>query len=922
MPEAPKRFGSFEVLSLLGKGGMGEVYRARDTKLGRDVALKFLPVEFAADRDRMARFEREARLLASLNHPNIATLHGMEESGGKHFLVMELVEGETLAERIRRGPLDATEAFAIARQMAEALEAAHEKSIVHRDLKPANVKVTPEGKVKVLDFGLAKASQYAPSNAALSNSPTLSMGATQAGVILGTAAYMSPEQAKGTEADTRSDIFSFGSVLYEMLTGRQVFQGETVSEIIAAVLIREPDLNTLPPGLNPRIADLLRRCLSKNPRQRWQAAGDLRAEVEMIAAAPHASPIITPSAAKPRPLWRRAIPVLVTAVVFSALAGFAGWRLRSPDPVPVTRFPLVLPDGQLMLTAVASHPLAISPDGTRLVYLANGQLFLRSMSEMEARPIAGKAATEPGQAIAEPFFSPDGQWIGYYAREDATLKKISVTGGAPVTLCKTDSVSGATWDGDQIFFARLRGKGIMKVSANGGEPQEVVARGPDEVFHGPQLFDGGRWLLFTVTTEQGEERWDKAQIVAQSLQSGERKVLLRGGSDARYLPTGHLVYALGTTLFAAPLDIKKMQLQGNPVPVLEGVMRASPISTAAAHFAFSTTGSLVYVPGAGAVGLSRRMLAFVDRNGKAKPLPLPAQSYLHPRISPDGKQLVYGTDDGQEGVIWVLDLRDNAQPRRLTFGGRNLDPIWSPDSKSIAFQSNREGEFVIYRQHADASGSAERLTKANPGSPGGVSHVPESWSPDGRTLIYRSSAVGNNVGGLTALSMDGDKKESALFQSLGETLAQANTAFSPDGHWLAYDSNEPDGRGYHVFVQPFPPTGAKYQIPEIGMGPIWSPDGKQLLYAAGNPGTNRMVAVDVRTTPTFTFGPPTPVQIAGLTGNTGIIRHYDMTPDGKGIIAVLDVAATQAASGVRQPNPQINVVLNWFIELKQRSPVR
>jgi serine/threonine protein kinase len=901
----------YEITSHLGSGGMGDVYQATDSKLGRRVAVKVLPQAVAQDSERISRFEREAKLLASLNHPNIATLYGMEESGGKHFLVMELVEGETLAERIQRSPIPVEETLRIARQIVEALEAAHEKGVVHRDLKPANVKVTPDDKVKVLDFGLAKAMESAPVNAALSNSPTLSMGATQAGVILGTAAYMSPEQAKGFAVDPRSDVFSFGCVLYEMMSGRQAFQGETVSEIIAAVLIREPDLSALPSDLNPRLLELLRHCLEKNPKRRWQAVGDLRLELETTAAAPRA--VASPQAgAKPGPLWKRAIPVLVTAVVFSAIASVTVWNLRKPDPLNVVRLPLILPEGQQFLTANASHPLAISPDGTRLVYAANNQLFLRAMGEWEARPIAG---TPGGQAIAEPFFSPDSQWVGFYGREDSALKKVAVTGGAPVLICKTDSISGATWVGDQIWFARLRDKGIMRVSENGGEAEEIVPRkNPSEAMQRPQLLSGGRSLLFTVATGVGNDRWENAQIVVQSLPAGERNVVIRGGTDARYLPTGHLVYALGGTVFAIPFDEKTGKTQGGPKPVLEGVMRANSNNTGAAHFDVSDKGMLAYVPGTESDGMTpQRTLVLVDRTGKAQSLPLPPQNYLSPRVSPDGNQLAFGTVEGREAGIWIYDLKGNGPPRKLTVGGQNFFPVWTPDSLSITFQSDRDGTQGLFQQRADGVGPAERLTKADPGK----TQAPLSWS--GKTLLFGQTGLGTALE-LWTLSLDGEKKTVPLMQG-SSTSVLGDAVFSPDGHWFAYRSNEL-GRS-QIFVQPFPINGTKYQLSTEnsgsgGFAPLWSPDGKELFYAVGN---ISLVAIEVRTTPSFTFGKPTPIPIEGLALST-TLRQYDITHDGKQFVAVLAASGSQADSAGRPARRQINVVLNWFEELKQRVPIK
>jgi serine/threonine-protein kinase len=439
------QLGSHEIIALLGKGGMGEVYRARDLKLKREVAIKILPEEFSRDADRVSRFQREAEVLASLNHPNIAAIYDLQEANETRFLVLELVDGETLAERIRRAPMPVEEVLDVAMRISEALEAAHEKGIVHRDLKPANVKVTAEGKVKVLDFGLAKALENAPTNPGLSNSPTLSLAATKAGVILGTAAYMSPEQAKGVEADLRSDVFSFGCVLYEMLCRRQAFQGESVSEILAAVLIRDADFNALPPDLSPRIPDLLRRCLEKNPRNRWHAVADLRAELESIAKSPRVASTLTAISAPRRSLLRRALPSLAIAAILSAASGLFVWKLKPSHPGPVIRFAISLPDEQVF-GGVARQFLAISPDGTKLAYIANNQLFLRHMGEMEARPITASIN------LNSPFFSPDSQWLGFYSIPESAIKKVAITGGLPTTVTKAGPPFGISWGGAVKLF--------------------------------------------------------------------------------------------------------------------------------------------------------------------------------------------------------------------------------------------------------------------------------------------------------------------------------------------------------------------------------------------------------------------------------------------------------------------------------------
>jgi len=892
------QLGSYEITALLGKGGMGEVYRARDTKLDRSVAVKILPEAFAQNPDRIARFDREAKVLASLNHPNIATLHGKEESEGKHFLVMELVEGEALAERVKRGPIAIDEALRIACKITEALEAAHDKGVVHRDLKPANVMITPEDKVKVLDFGLAKAMVDAPeSTPTLSNSPTLSLAATQAGVILGTAAYMAPEQAKGTEADSRSDVFSFGCVLYEMLTGRPAFHGESVSEILAAVLIREVDLSGLPADLNPRIPDLLRRCLQKNPKRRWQAIGDLRAELETIVSAPRSVAVPISSTIYSSAIWRRLLPVAIVALLI-IVAGVTGWRLKPSAPALVTRFPLVLPEDQAFIRT-PSHLIAISPDGTKLVYAASGKLFLRDMSQMQARPVQGASDNDP----VRPFFSPDSQWIGFYSFRDSALEKVAIAGGATITICKTNGPTTAYWNGNEIVFHEL-GKGILRVPADGGQPEILVRLKREEgsAYH-PQIVDGGRAVLFTLTPPGEQPRWDEAQIVVQSLASGERRVIVRG-FDGHYVPSGHVIYAVAGTVFALPFDLKKLEATGGAVPMLDGVMR-SPIS-GGAQLSVSDNGTLVYLPGDAVVRLPRRTLAFADHSGKTEMLPLPPAAYESPRMSPDGKQIAVTIFDGNETYVSIYALSGDTTLRRLTFGGENGSPVWSPDGKYVFFRSSRDGKEGIFRHLADGTGTPERLTIAE--DPTG--HQPTSIDPFGRTLVFVGGRRGDYD--IFTLTLEGDRKPKPFVEVPGSLQAQA--VFSPDGQWVAYMSNELQQLS-QIYVQPYP-TGAKYQITtEGGYAPVWSPDGKQLFYS----GNNKLLAVDIRTQPTFSYGKPSPLPIVGMVRESASPRNYDITPDGKRFLVLQQPSPSDVNS---RSSVQINVVLNWFRELQQRVPVK
>ena len=897
------QLGSHEITALLGKGGMGEVYRARDLKLKRDVAIKILPEEFARDADRVSRFQREAEVLASLNHPNIAAIYDVEEANGFRYLILELVEGETLAERLRRGPIAANEVLKIAQQIADALEAAHERGVIHRDLKPANVKITPEGKLKILDFGLEKAMETAPANPGLSNSPTLSNLATNAGIILGTAAYMSPEQANGFTVDRRSDIFSFGVVLYEMFTGRQPFQGRTTSEVMASVLVREPDWTAMPPNLNPRILELIRRCLQKDAKARWQAVGDVRVEIESLLSSPLEA--VAVAVAKPRPLWKRAITLVATALVVATIASLAAWNLKpSPSPGVVARFPVVLPEDQLF-TNLARQLVSISPDGTKLVYVVNNQLYLRQVAEMEARPIPGA-----GGGVSSPFFSPDGQWVGFWS-SDSTLKKIAITGGAPITICKADNPWGVSWDGNDIVFSNPP-KGILRVSANGGEPEVLVKMNSLELPSHPQMLDRGTSVLFTLGNLTGTaDRWDQAQIVVQSLSTGERKTLIRGGSDGRYLPTGHVIYAVGSNVLAVPVDLKRLEVKGGPVPVIEGVMRSAGAVTGAAHLAFSTNGTLVYAPGSDAT--ARMTLAVADLTGKMQPLPVPPGAYSYPRLSPNGKQLVVQTSDGKDQILSIYDMSGGTTLRRLTFGGSNQYPIWSNDGRRIIFTSDREGDNGLFWQLADGTGAAERLTKTEPG----VTHIAQAMDRSGNTLaFFISRTVTRGItGGIWMISLNDDRTPK-VFVARPDSV-QPHAAFSPDGRWVAYSSTEVPP--VQLFVQPYPNTGGKYQINSDTSAafPAWSSDGKQIFFAF----PPKMFAVDVRTEPTFSFGKPTTLPITGFVQPVPGQRNFDIALDGKHLIVVLPASAASQNTNAR-PSAQINVVMNWFEELKQRVPAR
>jgi serine/threonine-protein kinase len=910
------RLGSYDVLSIIGVGGMGEVYKAHDTKLGRVVAIKILPDAVARDADRVARFEREARALAALNHPNIAALYGLEHAGDRQFLIMELVDGETLAERVTHGPLLVDDALRIALQIAEALETAHEAGIIHRDLKPANVKITRDERVKVLDFGLAKIMEPDPAAADMTRSPSVDAMVSRSHVILGTAAYMSPEQAKGLGADRRSDVFSFGVVLYEMLTGRRPFEGETAPEILASVLTREPDFAALPASLDSRIPELVRRSLDKTPKRRWQAIGDVRAEIELALTNPRRA--VTPDAAvaSTRPMWKRVMPIAATAFVAGAFGVLAGWNARPIRPVAVARSTFTLAEGQ-QFTTTGRQLIDISPDGTQIVYVANQRLYVRKMSELEARPVPGAEL----RGIGNPIFSPDGRSVAVSATNagepnaNPSIRAVPVSGGAPATICPADGVFGMSWGADGIMFGQGR-KGIMRVSASGGQPEPLVSVKGGELAHGPQMLPGGQAVLFTLATATGLDRWDKAQIVVQTLESGERKTLIDGGSDGRYVPTGHLVYAREGVVFAVPFDVRRLEVTGRPVPIIEGVRRSVGDLTGAAHFSFSNTGSLVYIPGAASTRAPQRDIVLVDRNGGVERLKLPSGPYESPRISPDGKRIAFGSDDSKDASIWIYDLSGTTSMRQLTFGGRNRFPIWSANGERVVFQSDREGDLGIFWQRADGTGAAERLTRPEPAA----SHVPESWARTADRLLFgvtEGRVIGlaggeRSTASLWTFSLQDRKAMRFGEVRLSATLPLPNAVFSPDGRWVAYSSNEMGAGPPSVFVQPYPATGAKYLIGS-GRDPIWSQDGKEILFWQGG---GEFVVSSVSTHTSFTFGRPQPLPTGFLFGRPGP-TNYDIAPDGRRFIGVVDAERDQTGSSAA---PKIQIVINWFEELKARAP--
>ena len=914
------RLGAYEIVSLLGSGGMGEVYRARDTKLGRDVAIKVLPDLFVSDPERVARFQREAKTLAALNHPHIGGIYGLEDAGGVRALVLELVEGPTLADRIAQGSIPLDEALPIARQIAEALEAAHEAGIVHRDLKPANIKLRPDGTVKVLDFGLAKALEpTSASSANVTASPTITTPAmmTGVGMILGTAAYMSPEQAKGRPADKRSDVWAFGCLLYEMLTGKRPFEGEDVSDTLAAVLRGEPDWTALSADLPSGMRALVQRCLTKDRRQR---AADIAVALFVLGDSANLAVPPQPRAAGnavPKPGWKSAIPIVATVSVTATLVGFGAWIALPPSgsgPL-VARFSWALPDGQVFPTT-SRRLVSVSPDGKQIVYVANSRLFVRSLSDFEAHVIPGSEAV-----TAPALFSPDGRSIAFFG--DGAIKRIAASGGVAVTVCPAEGLFGMTWDSGGIVFGQGR-KGIFVCPPDGGAPKQLVAVRDDEEAQAGQLLDDGRALLFVVAkVADGISRWDKAQVVVQTLSSDARKTLINGGTDALYVPTGHLLYSLGGVVFAVRFDPARQTVSGGAVPVLEGVRRSAGAVTGTVQFSVSETGNLVYVPGPIGMTTADRAIALADRSGTVTRLSIPPGPFTYIRASRDGARLAVGTDDGKEAIVWIHDVGAATSMRRLTLVGHNRFPIWSPDGQNLAYQSDREGDLAVFMQRADGAGAVKRLTKAA----NGEAHVPESWSPDGNHILFSAAKdTGDSLRAafsLWTLSV-GDGKTTPF----GDVRSREpiGSTFSPDGRWVAYHST-PEATGLvnptrspnsGVFMQPFPPTGDRYQAPKLGRDyhPVWDSKNGALFYV---PVASQLAVVDVTTKPAVTFGRPEQLA-ARVTANRLSIdaRAFDVLPDGRFVGLVSNSDADPSSSLA----PQIRVVLNWTEELKQRVPTR
>jgi serine/threonine-protein kinase len=874
------RLGPYEIVAGIGSGGMGEVYRATDTVLGRQVAIKVLPGTVATDPERLARFEREAKTLAVLNHPHIAQIYGFERSGATPALVMELVEGETLADRIARGPLPVDDALAIARQIAEALEAAHAQGIVHRDLKPANIKITPSGDVKVLDFGLAK---LADSNVArldsqaVSLSPTITSPAmTGVGVLLGTAAYMAPEQAKGKPADKRSDIWAFGCVLYEMLVAKRAFEGDDAVETLAYVMAREPDSTRLPPNVPRAIRTLIRRCLERNQRKR---VSDIAVALYVIEEAAVADGSIAEPSKRANALAMYAVvPMIVTAGVIGWIIGA---RQRPATPAAAggpARLTLPVSRGTELGEGAS---VAISPDGARVAYVARRggvqQLYVRAMNDSDVRVLPGT------EGAGTPVFSPDGQWIAFLA--GGKLKKVSIAGSVVVPLADANENGGIAWaDTHTILFTAVQPGGLRAISDAGGTPKLLI---DGTGARHPQLVPGSDIVLFT---SRGGSTPDQQSIETFNLRTQQRKVIIQGGYAPYYLPTGHLVFQRSGTVMAAAFDSERLELTGTPVPVIEGVKQPF---TGVGAFSCSRSGTCVYVAGA---PYTQRTVAFVDRAGVSQTVPLPPRSYTHPRFSPDGDKLLFWIQQ----LRCELEIYDVARRTtiRLVSDADTHDPIWIGNGSRVAYRARKPGMttpgYELFSRLASGSGSDEsmRAMPLNLGDP--VSEV--ALAPDGRSIVFADR------GDIWSLPPSGEPTR--LVQS---SFNDASPAVSPDGRWLAYWSDE-SGRP-EVYVQAFSGPAEKRPVStDGGTEPVWSRDGRELFFRSGD----QMMVVEVGRQSALSTSRPRPLFAATFTAGDSY-ANYDVSPDGMHFVVVNPGEDERGAT-------DISVLLNWTDELKGKIP--
>jgi eukaryotic-like serine/threonine-protein kinase len=895
------KLGPYEIVAPLGAGGMGEVYRARDTRLDRTVAIKILPTHLSDNPEAKDRFDREARAISSLSHPNICHLYDVGAQDGTNYLVMEYLEGETLADRLRKGPLPLEQFLKVGIEICEGLEKAHRSGVIHRDLKPGNIMLTKNGS-KLMDFGLAKAIPKAATPAssltASFNTPVASQPLTAQGTVVGTFQYMAPEQLEGLEAEARSDLFSLGAVLYEMITGRRAFEGKSPLSVASAILEKEPaPISTIKPMTPPALDHAIRRCLAKDPEERWQTARDLGLELKWIAEAGSEAGVSAPVAER---RTRERLAWATAALLALAAIGFAiGFVLRTPKPAQPMRLSAEIGADANLYNEYGNPSVLLSPDGTRLAFVASGsdekqRIYVRSLDQLQATALSG---TEHAQ---NPFFSPDSQWLGFFA--DRRLKKISVQGGAAVSVCDAANGRGGSWneDGNIVFAPDIRAA-LYKVSSAGGAPQPLTTldqQAGEVTERWPQLLPGGKVVLFTSNTHGGN--YEDADIMVYSISSRQRKTVLHGGFYGRYLPTGHVAYMHEGTLFAVPFELRRLEVTGPPVPILDGVS-ASP-GDASAQFSFSESGNMVYVAGRG--GFQIVSIYWMDRQGKFTPLRETPGDYYSPAFSPDGKRLALAINDGKRSDIWVYEWAHDTLTR-LTFSGNNFYPIWTPDGQRITYSSfEKPGVGDLYWTRADGTGGTLRLTETK------NRKFPASWHPNGKLLAF------DQVSGATlntfTMTIDGNEK---LGWKPGEakplwssSFQEAESSFSPDGRWLAYISNETGD--FEVYVRPFPGPGGKWQISSGGAHfPKWSGNGKELFYRTQD--NKIMVATYTASGDSFRPDKPqlwSPGQFSERLGE----GNFDLSPDGKRVV-VLKAPASESTAG------KVTFIFNFFDELRRKT---